>query len=158
MATIVEANPADLLALKAGEFGTLIPLRQTYDTFIDVARTMADMQSVREEQRYGVTQVSRAVEQMNQGTQQTAAMVEQIAATADHLSQQAQALIHSVSAFKLAGTARSNDRRHGGGRAAAGGTAAARDRALMRETTPRPVADTRQDGKVPVLLTSRHAG
>ena len=71
-----------------------------------VAVTMTDMQSVREEQRRGVTQVSSAVEQMNQGTQQSAAMVEEIAATADLLSNQAQDLIQAVAAFKLAGESR----------------------------------------------------
>jgi hypothetical protein len=38
---------------------------------------------------------------MNQGTQQTAAMIEEIAATADMLSQQAQELDHAVAVFKL---------------------------------------------------------
>ena len=68
-----------------------------------VAETMTAMQAVRADQRLGVTQVSRAVEQMNHGTQQTAAMVEEIAATADLLSDQAQHLSEAVSAFKLSG-------------------------------------------------------
>lgn len=68
-----------------------------------VAVTMTDMQSVRSDQRLGVTQVSRAVEQMNQGTQQSAAMVEEIAATADLLSDQAQHLFEAVATFKLSG-------------------------------------------------------
>ncbi len=68
-----------------------------------VAETMTAMQTVRADQRLGVTQVSRAVEQMNQGTQQTAAMVEEIAATADLLSDQAEHLSAAVAAFKLAG-------------------------------------------------------
>ena len=68
-----------------------------------VAETMTAMQTVRADQRLGVTQVSRAVEQMNQGTQQTAAMVEEVAATADLLSEQAEQLSQAVAAFKLAG-------------------------------------------------------
>ena len=75
-----------------------------------VSNNMTDMQTVREDQRRGVAQVSRAVEQMNQGTQQSAAMVEEIAATADLLSNQAQELIEAVSAFKLA-RASGGDRR-----------------------------------------------
>lgn len=67
-----------------------------------VAETMTAMQNVRADQRLGVAQVTRAVEQMNQGTQQTAAMVEEIAATADLLSDQAEHLSASVAAFKLA--------------------------------------------------------
>ena len=68
-----------------------------------VTATMAQMQTVRQDQRQGVTQVTSAVEQMNQGTQQSAAMVEEIAATADLLSDQAQHLTEAVAAFKLAG-------------------------------------------------------
>ena len=71
-----------------------------------VAVTMTDMQSVRSDQRLGVSQVSRAVEQMNQGTQQSAAMVEEIAATADLLSDQAQHLFEAVATFKLSGEER----------------------------------------------------
>jgi methyl-accepting chemotaxis protein len=67
-----------------------------------VAETMTAMQTVRADQRLGVSQVTRAVEQMNQGTQQTAAMVEEVAATADLLSDQAEQLSASVAAFKLA--------------------------------------------------------
>lgn len=124
-----------------------------------VAGTMADMQTVREEQRHGVTQVSRAVEQMNQGTQQTAAMVEQIAATADHLSQQAQALIQAVSAFKLAGSVEGDARRRMPGHAAAlGAMPAARDMAMSNDALPRSAGNTRRDARVPPLLSERHAG
>ncbi len=66
-----------------------------------VASTMTQMQIVFTEQRQGVSQVARAVEQMNQGTQQSAAMVEEIAATADLLSGQAQDLTGAVATFKL---------------------------------------------------------
>lgn len=74
-----------------------------------VAETMTAMQTVRADQRLGVTQVTRAVEQMNQGTQQTAAMVEEIAATADLLSDQAEHLSQAVAAFKLAAKDEMND-------------------------------------------------
>jgi methyl-accepting chemotaxis protein len=68
-----------------------------------VTSTMTHMQTVFTEQRQGVAQVTRAVEQMNQGTQQSAAMVEEIAATADLLSGQAQDLTGAVANFKLSG-------------------------------------------------------
>ena len=87
-----------------------------------VASTMAEMQNVREDQRRGVSQVSRAVEQMNQGTQQSAAMVEEIAATADMLSHQAEELIQAVSAFTLSSDARADRRGLPLDDAAAGGT------------------------------------
>jgi methyl-accepting chemotaxis protein len=49
-----------------------------------------------------VSQVGEAVAQMDRGTQQNAALVEQSAAAADSLRQQAQALVGAVSTFRLA--------------------------------------------------------
>jgi methyl-accepting chemotaxis protein len=74
---------------------------------------------------------------MNQGTQQNAAMVEQIAATADLLSHQAQELIQAVSAFKLAGgqSLDSHPRMRGQSRAA-DTVNAARAGPALRNITP----------------------
>jgi methyl-accepting chemotaxis protein len=54
------------------------------------------------EQRDGIDQVNLAVVQLDQMTQQNAALVEQSAAAADSMKQQAQRLAEVVSAFKLA--------------------------------------------------------
>jgi methyl-accepting chemotaxis protein-1 (serine sensor receptor) len=54
------------------------------------------------EQSAGVAQVGEAVTQMDQTTQQNAALVEQSAAAAESLKQQAQQLVHTVAVFKLA--------------------------------------------------------
>jgi methyl-accepting chemotaxis protein len=53
------------------------------------------------EQSSGVTQVGHAVTQMDQATQQNAALVEQSAAAAASLRQQAQQLVQAVAVFKL---------------------------------------------------------
>ena len=56
------------------------------------------------EQATGVSQVGEAVSQMDHATQQNAALVEEIAAAASNLESQSAALVHAVSAFRLAGT------------------------------------------------------
>ncbi|MEY4591591.1 MAG: hypothetical protein RIR18_486 [Pseudomonadota bacterium] len=53
------------------------------------------------EQATGIEEVSRAVAQMDQGTQQNAALVEQAAAAAESLAEQAQQLQAQVQAFRL---------------------------------------------------------
>ena len=56
------------------------------------------------EQRDGIEQISIAISQMDGVTQQNAALVEQAAAAADALQQQAASLADAVSVFKLHGT------------------------------------------------------
>lgn len=53
------------------------------------------------EQSAGVGQVGQAITQMDQATQQNAALVEQSAAAADSLQQQSRALVDSVAVFRL---------------------------------------------------------
>ncbi len=54
------------------------------------------------EQSSGIGQVSQAVTQMDRTTQQNAALVEESAAAAESLKQQAQQLVQAVSVFRLA--------------------------------------------------------
>ncbi|MFL9878307.1 methyl-accepting chemotaxis protein [Herbaspirillum rhizosphaerae] len=56
------------------------------------------------EQRHGIEKISAAIAQMDQSTQQNAAMVEQVAAAAQSLEEQAGRLNYSVSAFKVSNT------------------------------------------------------
>jgi len=56
------------------------------------------------EQSHGVGQVGAAVNQMDQATQQNAALVEQSAAAADSLQQQAQELVRAVAVFRVSPT------------------------------------------------------
>jgi methyl-accepting chemotaxis protein-2 (aspartate sensor receptor) len=66
-----------------------------------VSDIMAEISLASEEQSSGIDQVNRAVAQMDQVTQQNAALVEQAAAAALSLTEQAQRLAHAVAVFKL---------------------------------------------------------
>ncbi|KPF61552.1 chemotaxis protein [beta proteobacterium AAP51] len=68
-----------------------------------VTDIMGEISSASTEQSQGVGQVSEAVSQMDQVTQQNAALVEQSAAAADSLRQQAQQLVAAVAVFKVGG-------------------------------------------------------
>ena len=64
---------------------------------------MAEISTASLEQSQGVSQVGEAVTQMDQATQQNAALVEESAAAADSLKGQAEHLVHAVAFFKLGG-------------------------------------------------------
>ena len=70
-----------------------------------VTDIMGGINAASNEQALGVAQVGEAVTQMDQGTQQNAALVEEMAAAASSLKVQAQDLVQVVSAFKLNGVA-----------------------------------------------------
>ena len=70
-----------------------------------VSNIMQEISAASAEQSIGVRQVSEAVMQMDQVTQQNAALVEEIAAAASSLQTQARELLRSVSFFKLDGAA-----------------------------------------------------
>ncbi|CAM8667877.1 Tar Methyl-accepting chemotaxis protein [Comamonadaceae bacterium] len=66
-----------------------------------VTEIMSEISSASGEQSLGVAQVGEAVTQMDQATQQNAALVEETAGAAEGLRSQAQQLVHTVSVFKL---------------------------------------------------------
>jgi methyl-accepting chemotaxis protein len=66
-----------------------------------VTDIMGEIAAASEEQASGIEQVNRAVSQMDEVTQQNAALVEEAAAAAGALQDQANALVKSVSAFKV---------------------------------------------------------
>ncbi len=66
-----------------------------------VSDIVAEISAASVEQSSGVTQVGHAVSQMDQVTQQNAALVEESAAAAESLRQQAQRLVGAVSVFRL---------------------------------------------------------
>jgi methyl-accepting chemotaxis protein len=68
----------------------------------DVAALMDQIRSATIEQSTGIEQVGEAVSQMDQVTQQNAALVEEAAAAASSLEQQAQSMTDAVSVFRLA--------------------------------------------------------
>ncbi|SIT41569.1 Methyl-accepting chemotaxis serine transducer [Paraburkholderia ribeironis] len=67
-----------------------------------VATIMNEIKAATIEQSTGIEQVGQAVTQMDQVTQQNAALVEEAAAAASALEQQAQSMTDAVSAFRLA--------------------------------------------------------
>ncbi len=66
-----------------------------------VTDIMGEISAASNEQALGVSQVGEAVTQMDQATQQNAALVEEMAAAASSLKGQAQDLVQVVSIFKL---------------------------------------------------------
>jgi methyl-accepting chemotaxis protein len=86
-------------SLQVGEAG-----RAMSDIVARVKRVndlIAEIGSATQEQTKGIGQVGDAVAQLDQATQQNAALVEESAAAADSLSQQAARLVEAVSIFTL---------------------------------------------------------
>ncbi len=82
---------------------------QTMDEIVTsvkrVTDIMAEITAASMEQSSGIDQVNQAITQMDEVTQQNAALVEEAAAAAESLEEQAQTLFTSVSVFKLADSA-----------------------------------------------------
>jgi methyl-accepting chemotaxis protein len=68
-----------------------------------VTDIMAEIMAASQEQSSGIEQVNQAVGQMDQVTQQNAALVEEAAAAAGSLQEQSRLLAQAVSVFKVAG-------------------------------------------------------
>ena len=77
-------------------------MREIEDSVQRVTSLMGEISAASEEQSSGIDQVNRAVAQMDNVTQQNAALVEQ-AAAAGALEEQARQLADAVSVFKLPG-------------------------------------------------------
>src|SRR5688572_29478041 len=69
-----------------------------------VTDIMGEITAASQEQSSGIEQVNQTVTQMDQVTQQNAALVEEAAASAKALEDQAEGLSKSIAAFKLAQT------------------------------------------------------
>ncbi|MFZ6771653.1 methyl-accepting chemotaxis protein [Undibacterium sp. SXout7W] len=70
-----------------------------------VSDIMAEITAAGLEQSSGIEEVNRAITQMDEMTQQNAALVEQAAAAAESMEEQAENLARTVSAFKLGNAA-----------------------------------------------------
>ncbi|HEY0844153.1 MAG TPA: methyl-accepting chemotaxis protein [Noviherbaspirillum sp.] len=89
--------------------GTVL-VQEAGDTMADVVTSvqrvtgiMGEITSASSEQESGIEQINLAIAQMDETTQQNAALVEQAAAAAESLAAQAQHLSRAVSMFRLAG-------------------------------------------------------
>ncbi len=69
-----------------------------------VADIMGEITSASREQSAGIGEINQAITQMDEMTQQNAALVEQAAAAAESMQEQAEILAQAVAAFKLAGS------------------------------------------------------
>jgi len=96
-----------------------------------VTDIMGEISAASTEQSMGVSQVGEAVTQMDQVTQQNAALVEEMAAAASSLKNQAEELLNTVNVLKVDGAAVSSS----GQRPAAVGP-----RRAIRDITPKPMA------------------
>ena len=80
-------------------------MQSILDNVTRVQDIVAEVNAATGEQSNGAAQVNTSIAQLDQMTQQNAALVEESSAAAAHLYAQAQQLREAVSAFKLAGTA-----------------------------------------------------
>ena len=62
---------------------------------------MSEIAAASQEQNLGIEQVNQAITQMDEVTQQNAALVEEAAAAAGSLEEQAASLVREVGVFKL---------------------------------------------------------
>jgi methyl-accepting chemotaxis protein len=79
-----------------------VTMTEVVDAIKRVTDIMGEISAATDEQSFGVAQVGEAVNQMDQTTQQNAALVEEMAAAASSLNSQAQDLVRSVNVFTLA--------------------------------------------------------
>jgi methyl-accepting chemotaxis protein len=77
-------------------------MQEVVNSIRRVSDIVTEISSASDQQSAGVAQVGQAVTRMDQGTQQNAALVEQSAAAAESLRQQAEQLVAAVAVFKVA--------------------------------------------------------
>jgi methyl-accepting chemotaxis protein len=96
-ASVEQVGQGTALVDKAGA-----TMQEVVGSIQRVTDIMGEISAASAEQSTGVAQVGEAVGQMDQATQQNAALVEESAAAAASLKQQAQQLVQAVAVFKLA--------------------------------------------------------
>ncbi|WCG84581.1 methyl-accepting chemotaxis protein [Pectobacterium sp. A5351] len=97
-ASVERVELGSVLVNKAGE-----TMQQVVMSIRQLSDTVSEISSASAEQSTGVEQVGIAVSQMDQTTQQNAALVEESAAAAQSLKEQADQLVREVSVFRIAG-------------------------------------------------------
>ena len=80
-----------------------VTMAEVVDSIKRVTGIMGEISSASSEQAAGVAQIGEAVTQIDHATQQNAALVEEMAASASSLQSQAQDLVRAVSVFQLGG-------------------------------------------------------
>ena len=94
--SVARVEQGSMLVDKAGS-----TMSEVVTSIRRVTDIVGEISAASSEQSQGVAQVGEAVTQMDQTTQQNAALVEESAAAADSLRKQAQDLVDAVAVFKL---------------------------------------------------------
>ncbi len=76
-------------------------MQQVVASVQQVTGLMAEIAAASQEQSVGIEEVNRAITQMDEVTQQNAALVEQAAAAAGSMQEQSESLLQQVSRFRL---------------------------------------------------------
>jgi methyl-accepting chemotaxis protein len=76
-------------------------MQQVVDSVRRVTSIVGEISSASQEQSQGIAEIGGAISQMDQGTQQNAALVEQATAAAQALQEQAHELAEAVASFRL---------------------------------------------------------
>ena len=116
--SVKKAEQGDLLVKQSGEL-----LNEIMSNVESVSDVIAEVSSTSQEQAQGITEVNRAVGQMDEAVQQNAAMVEEAASASQDMAFSAQELKKQMSQFKLGD----------------GQVAAAKTRPPVRKPAPSPV-------------------
>jgi methyl-accepting chemotaxis protein len=116
-----------------------------------VTDIMGEITAASQEQSAGIEQINIAITQMDQGTQQNAALVEQASAAARSMEEQSASLVGSVSSFRLLASEKS-----GGGTVAAPSSAAPKPQAAAQR--PLRLAAGRQVARPRAAAKSEAAG
>lgn len=104
-ASVQKVDAGNALVTQAGR-----TMGEVVESVSKVTDVMAEIMAASQEQSSGIGQINQAVSQMDQVTQQNAALVEEAAAAAQSLQEQSAALATEVSVFKLAPSAGSHQR------------------------------------------------
>ncbi len=99
-ASVTQVEQGNQLAQNAGR-----SMGEAVQAIGRVTTIVSDISAASSEQSHSVAQVGEAVQHMDQSTQQNAALVEQMAAAATALQQQAHDLVAAVARFRLPGAA-----------------------------------------------------
>jgi methyl-accepting chemotaxis protein len=96
-ASVKRVEAGSVLADRAGK--TMQDVVSTNQQVFDI---VGAIRVAAKEQTVGVGQVSSAMTTLDDGTQQNAALVEEMATSSENLRQQAEELVQAVSVFRLA--------------------------------------------------------
>lgn len=94
--SVEKVEDGTALVAKAGK-----TMEEIVNSIQGVTKIMSEINAASEEQTTGIKQVNKAIDQMDEVTQQNAALVEESAASASTLEDQARELLESVRYFKL---------------------------------------------------------